>query len=158
MCLWGHIWHGTDSLLGYPSFLIMIWHTTTTHPYQAGDSLIINHPVLLLSEPLDIWVCTKHKKKIERQLPETFLQFTEVTDQKKNPFNIWSLITFTQARYNEIWSELRTSGIKHQHDTKSSSLCWDHNLMWVRWKVKWKPVTLLKMTMTNHKWNWHVWF
>lgn len=77
---------------------------------------------------------------------------------KKNPFNIWSLITFTQARYNEIWSELRTSGIKHQHDTKSSSLCRDHNLMWVRWKVKWKPVTLLKMTMTNHKWNWHVWF
>ena len=157
MCLWVHIWHGTDSLLAYPSFLI-IWHTTITHPYQAGDSLIINHPVLLLSEPLDIWVCTKHKNESRDNYLKPFCSLLESQTKKKNPFNIWSLITFTQARYNEIWSELRISEEKHQHGTKSNSLCRDHNLMRVRWKVKWKSVTLLKMTMTNHKWNWHVWF
>lgn len=61
------------------NFLIMIWHTTITHPYQAGDSLIINHPVLLLSEPLDTWVCTKHKNKLRDNYLKIFCSLLKST-------------------------------------------------------------------------------
>lgn len=67
----------------------------TAYPYQAGDSLIIYNPVLLLSKPLHIWQHNKHNNELTESFSTKML-------------HIWSSICdFIQGYYKENINTIR---------------------------------------------------